>query len=363
MKFFKHDTNAKRNPKIRKVLRIHGPTGGFIWWAILEELYLEDENGFQIHANELWLENLAEDCHISDPRTLTRVLDTFSEVGLIDAQLWQENYIHVEAIKERGDRYIEKKALNAKRQAAFRAKNKTSISNESVTSDSEVSNALLTDDETVSNSETQKVTPSDIRDQNTEYRNIEMSFSSKNDAKKTSTPKSKLKGAELYLSKSSDEHRERFESWWAWYKKISNELGSSPGSKAAAAKVWANLGDGFDYEKFRTGCVAWSKQSKQKSQFGPHGSIFLKGKPGHEDPYWVAALDLVRQESADGFEPQVSRLPTKSKLPSVPLISKEKAAELDARPLHLLEDDEHEALKAYKRARYEAEQANAQEVA
>ena len=162
MKFFRHDTDVRSNRKLRKVLRTHGPTGGFIWWAILEELYKADESGFQIHADELWLESLAESCCISDYRTLIRVLDTFAEIGLIDSQLWHEHHIYVHAIKERGDRYIEKKSLNAKRQARYKARKKEEEVSES--------NALLTREQTLGNAKSNEVTPSEIRDQRSEIR-------------------------------------------------------------------------------------------------------------------------------------------------------------------------------------------------
>jgi hypothetical protein len=100
MKFFTHDTNARTNRKLRKVIRTHGATGYAIWWAILEELCATDDQGFQVEANELWLEGLAESLCLTDYRTLTRVLDTFAEIGLISAQLWADHLIYVEAIAE-----------------------------------------------------------------------------------------------------------------------------------------------------------------------------------------------------------------------------------------------------------------------
>jgi hypothetical protein len=102
------------------VIRTHGPTGYAIWWAILEELCATDDQGFQVEANELWLEGLAESLCLTDYRTLTRVLDTFAEIGLISAQLWAEHSIYVEAIAERGDEYVKKKAAKAAQKAKER---------------------------------------------------------------------------------------------------------------------------------------------------------------------------------------------------------------------------------------------------
>lgn len=165
MKYFQHDTDARRNRKIRKVLRTHGPTGGFIWWSILEELYTSDNDGFQIHADELWLESFAESLCISDYRTLIRVFDTLAEIGLIDSQLWQEHYIYVHSIKERGDKYVAQKSLHARRQAKYRAKKEAQQDQES--------DASLTHQQISGDGETKEVTPSEIRDQNSEIKDQE----------------------------------------------------------------------------------------------------------------------------------------------------------------------------------------------
>jgi hypothetical protein len=109
MRFFNHETKAHQDSKIRKVIRTHGVTGYGIYWLLLEKLYSEDDLGFQIEANELWLEDFAESLHISDYRTLIRVFDTFSEVGLISKQLWQEHILYSDAIAQRGDNYVQKK--------------------------------------------------------------------------------------------------------------------------------------------------------------------------------------------------------------------------------------------------------------
>jgi len=126
MKYFSHDTDVRSNRKIRKVLRTHGTTGYAIWWALLEELCSADDKGFQLVANDLWLEGLAESLCISDHRTLIRVLDTFAEVKLISPQLWAEHTIYVEAIAERGDAYVKKKAKHAEAQSRYASKLKSS---------------------------------------------------------------------------------------------------------------------------------------------------------------------------------------------------------------------------------------------
>lgn len=124
MKWFPHDTDALRNRKIRKVIRTHGVTGYGIWFALLEKLY-EIEGDFTVTADELWLEDLAEDLKITDYRTLIRVFDTLAEVGLISAQLWEDHLIYCEAIAERGDAYVAKRAKEAEKKRKQRAKRST----------------------------------------------------------------------------------------------------------------------------------------------------------------------------------------------------------------------------------------------
>jgi len=124
MKWFSHDTNARRDPKLKGLVRAHGLTGIALWWSLLEELY-EAEGQFTIKADALWLDNFAYDLNVTDPRTLTRVFDTFADLGLISKQLWEgEQQIYVEAIAKRGDAYIKSKMSNAERQARYRERQK-----------------------------------------------------------------------------------------------------------------------------------------------------------------------------------------------------------------------------------------------
>lgn len=120
--WFQHDTDSRKNRKIRRLLRSHGVTGLGIWWSLLEELTLAEKTGFQITADEFWLEDFADDLKISDYRILVRVFDTLAELNLIDPQLWQEHIILCQGIVDRGDRYIKLKAQNTARKRDERLK-------------------------------------------------------------------------------------------------------------------------------------------------------------------------------------------------------------------------------------------------
>lgn len=123
MKWFHHDTDMHRNRKIRKLIRTHGATGYAFWCVLLEKLY-DKEDGFQIGADELWFEDIAEDLKLGDYRTPIRILDTLAELGLIDKQLWQEHVISSPSITKRGDNYIIKRAQEAAKKQRYRDKQK-----------------------------------------------------------------------------------------------------------------------------------------------------------------------------------------------------------------------------------------------
>jgi hypothetical protein len=124
MKWFHHDTDMHRNRKIRKLIRVHGATGYAFWCVLLEKLY-EHEQGFQIEADELWFEDIAEDLKLADYRTPIRILDTLAELKLIDAQLWAEHFIFAPSIAERGDQYIVKRVQEAEKKRRYREKKKS----------------------------------------------------------------------------------------------------------------------------------------------------------------------------------------------------------------------------------------------
>lgn len=123
MKWFRHDTDMHQNPKIKKLIRTHGATGYAFWSVLLEKLYKAEEE-FQIIADELWFEDIAEDLKLGDHRTPIRILDTLSQMGLIDPQLWAEHIIFAPAIAKRGDEYIVKRVQETEKKRRYREKQK-----------------------------------------------------------------------------------------------------------------------------------------------------------------------------------------------------------------------------------------------
>jgi hypothetical protein len=121
MKWFKHDADMHQNRKIRKLIRTHGATGYAFWCVLLEKIYSAEGN-FQIPADDLWFEDIAEDLKLGDYRTPIRILDTLSELGLISTQLWQDHVIAIPSVVERGDQYLVKRASEAEKKRGQRAK-------------------------------------------------------------------------------------------------------------------------------------------------------------------------------------------------------------------------------------------------
>lgn len=107
---------------MRKSIRSHGAAAYAVYFALLEYIYTE-EGEFRILTDELWLENLADDLRITDYRVLIRILDTFAETGLIDNQMWQGDHsIFIQAVLERGDNYLVKRAKETEKKRIQRAK-------------------------------------------------------------------------------------------------------------------------------------------------------------------------------------------------------------------------------------------------
>ncbi|NEZ54966.1 DUF4373 domain-containing protein [Adonisia turfae] len=124
MKYFKHDLAAFDDDKIWELIEAHGMQGYGIWWWLLEQLYAAEENGFLIDATDTWFKKASKKMNLTDWRTLVRVLDTLSEVGLIDTQLWAEHHIYCPGIIKRADSYIAQKVAAKERKRRQREKQK-----------------------------------------------------------------------------------------------------------------------------------------------------------------------------------------------------------------------------------------------
>ena len=290
MRYFKHDLNAFDDDKVWELVDLQGMQGYGVWWWILEQLYSAEESGFQIHASETWFKRSSKAMNLTDWRTLVRILDTMSEVGLIDSQLWAEHYIYCPGIIKRADAYVSEKVAAKERKRRQRERAKALKEQEShagvtrdVTEKAESHTTVLT-----------RQDPDPDPDPDPE----ESRSMSPEGGQEKSTGTKEVKNSAFYLKGCAADHRQKFEEWWKWYKARCNDLNSSPGSKASAAKEWAVMEKSFDLEEFRRGCQLWFKEAQEKNNYAPHGYIFLKGKDTHVEPYWIAALDNASEASS-----------------------------------------------------------------
>ncbi len=292
MKYFKHDLDAFDDNKIWELIETQGMQGYGIWWWLLEKLYGHEEIGFSIHATETWFKKASKAMNLSDWRTLVRVLDTFSEVGLIDSQLWAEHHIYCPGIKKRASSYVSQKLANKERQRRCRKRQKQEKEQKGHT-------PVTRDNSNVTACHALVTANVDI-DLDVDIE--EEILSPEGDVSRVTPEKpKKRKDAVYYLRGCSEDYRQTFEDWWVWYKKSCASLGSSYGSKASAAEQWALMESDFDIAQFRAGCKEWLRSTRQKGLKAPHGGIFLKGKDTHREPYWVAALDSIEPQKGSDF--------------------------------------------------------------
>lgn len=66
--YFKHDANARRDPKIRAVLRKYGAAGYGWFWIIIE--HLREESGYKLKYCNFIFEALADDFRCSTEQAI-----------------------------------------------------------------------------------------------------------------------------------------------------------------------------------------------------------------------------------------------------------------------------------------------------
>jgi len=319
MKYFHHDTDARKNRKIRRLIKTHGMVGYGIWWALVEELSLLDREGFQIQAEEMWLEDFAEDLKLTDYRVLIRVFDTLAELRLIDPQLWAEHVVISHGVIERGDGYVKKKAENAERKRRQREREheeweaqkaeleriSTEI-NDPVTRDSAVTESMS---HGVTPSETESKAETDI---NKDIKGDETSPDVKSSGKKKKNPSTPVL------------HKEEFENWWpSWYG-FCKEVIDRGEDRKAAVKAWDKvILEYMNTEEYPEsidvvndifeGSDYFFQEKRKRSHLGkdalaiPNECRFLAGKTDRPTPYWKTAIDYKRSKDADQLAaPQVS---------------------------------------------------------
>ena len=110
-------------------------------------------------------------------------------------------------------------------------------------------------------------------------------------AKKSQRNKKRKKSAKEVYAETPQ--YEVFEGWYRWYVNTLCPLNDSkPGDRVAAAEQWKLMVEsGVELDEFRRGCQAYLAQQRVKPCGIPNAYIFLKGKVGHPQPYWLEALE------------------------------------------------------------------------
>lgn len=90
--FFIHDANASINPKISALSRKHGNDGYAVYFRLLESLCQRD--GLKLDVSDpLILDSIAEQFRCRDGHHLSAILQTCSDLGLLNKQLWESERI------------------------------------------------------------------------------------------------------------------------------------------------------------------------------------------------------------------------------------------------------------------------------
>jgi hypothetical protein len=124
VKYFKHPLHLREEPRTWRLIKKHGMTGYGVLWALIEELYKAEDDGFQIQVDDLWLEQKADEYRLTDELALARFIDAFVELGFLDKQAWQERLLFSSEVLETADRYMRRKAQEAERKRRQREREK-----------------------------------------------------------------------------------------------------------------------------------------------------------------------------------------------------------------------------------------------
>lgn len=112
MKWFKHDTDARQDFKIKRLIRRFGMEGYGVYWSIIELLAFETkaqvEGDVQLSLERYPVEDISLDLGVSMDKT-TEILEFMAVVGLIDAESYRSNILSCKALAKRCDEYTEKR--------------------------------------------------------------------------------------------------------------------------------------------------------------------------------------------------------------------------------------------------------------
>lgn len=330
MKWFSHDTDMHRNRKVRKLIRTHGATGYAFWVIVLEKLYAAEGN-FQIIADSLWLEDLADDLKLGDDRAPIRILDTLAELNLISKQLWADRAIYAPSIAERGDTYISKRIQEREKKRKQRAKKPTLSQGDSegTKGQSGVLSPSYTDTDPDLHSDPDPDPENRSRDQDPIEESDRVDFgksevpsdptenqlaeveaqtqdigSDKKGAEtdaKSEKPRRGRKSSGGALAATSVASPETFELWWRSYYEMCGFVDASAGSKKQALQEWLRNREIYESPHFQECDRAYAEQCGR--EFRVKGAVFgvAHGVRYLQSAKWQEALDRARLRQSSGM--------------------------------------------------------------
>lgn len=99
--WFKHDADARHDPKIRALCRMHGPAGYGIWWAAVEMMRASSD--YRLRFKAYTFQAIADDVY-GDPTSVERVLnDCINELDLF--VLADDGFFSSPSLARRMDEY------------------------------------------------------------------------------------------------------------------------------------------------------------------------------------------------------------------------------------------------------------------
>lgn len=112
MKWFKHDTDARQDFKLKRLVRRFGMEGYGMYWSVVELLAFETkdqiEGDVRLSLDNYPIEDISHDLNI-EPSKAQLVLDFMAETGLIDPELYESKVLCCKALAKRSDEYTVKR--------------------------------------------------------------------------------------------------------------------------------------------------------------------------------------------------------------------------------------------------------------
>lgn len=116
MKWFRHDTDARQDYKIKRLTSKYGVEGYGVYWSIVELLAFETKDNLDVclSLDKFPVEDIAYDLKV-DVKRLKEMLDFMAQIFLIDPECYSSNVLCCKALAKRADDYAQRQGRSMKR--------------------------------------------------------------------------------------------------------------------------------------------------------------------------------------------------------------------------------------------------------